>query len=206
MRLARTGLRAQLRLAPGSPAVRRGRHGICRTELPKRRHVVHHFRMIPTSDCRFPSPRSTRRSRRCGMGLNRSHRWHFRWPKPWAASRRICRRCKRTPPATSRSAMAGHCGPAISWVPRPYSPLPLSAPPSGSKPARPCRRGCDCVIDADLLDQTGPIVQALAEAIPGQGFSPRRQRNLRSRRPHRRRAADSPARYLDSRARRVLPN
>jgi molybdopterin biosynthesis enzyme len=28
---------------------------------------------------------------------------------------------------------------------------------------------CDCVIDADLVDRTGPMVQVLAEAIPGQG-------------------------------------
>jgi len=27
----------------------------------------------------------------------------------------------------------------------------------------------DCVIDSDSVDQTGPIVQVLAEAIPGQG-------------------------------------
>jgi molybdopterin biosynthesis enzyme len=29
--------------------------------------------------------------------------------------------------------------------------------------------GCDCVIDADLVDQTGPVAQVLAEAMPGQG-------------------------------------
>jgi molybdopterin molybdotransferase len=29
--------------------------------------------------------------------------------------------------------------------------------------------GCDCVLDADSLDRTGPLVQALGEAIPGQG-------------------------------------
>ncbi len=29
--------------------------------------------------------------------------------------------------------------------------------------------GCDCVLDADAVDRSGPIVQVLAEAIPGQG-------------------------------------
>src|SRR5216684_861853 len=30
-------------------------------------------------------------------------------------------------------------------------------------------QGCDCVIDADLVDQTGPMAEVLGEAIPGQG-------------------------------------
>jgi molybdopterin biosynthesis enzyme len=47
--------------------------------------------------------------------------------------------------------------------------LPLSAPPVWVEAGEAMPAGCDCVIDADLLDQTGPIVQALAEAIPGQG-------------------------------------
>ena len=50
-----------------------------------------------------------------------------------------------------------------------YSPLPLSAPPVWVEAGEAMPAGCDCVIDADMLDQTGPIVQALAEAIPGQG-------------------------------------
>jgi molybdopterin molybdotransferase len=50
-----------------------------------------------------------------------------------------------------------------------YSPLPLSAPPVWIEAGEAMPAGCDCVIDADLLDQIGPIVQALAEAIPGQG-------------------------------------
>ena len=28
---------------------------------------------------------------------------------------------------------------------------------------------CDCVVDADAVDHAGPLVQVLAEAIPGQG-------------------------------------
>jgi molybdopterin molybdotransferase len=50
-----------------------------------------------------------------------------------------------------------------------YSPLPLSAPPVWVEAGEAMPAGCDCVIDADLLDQTGPMVQALAEAVPGQG-------------------------------------
>jgi molybdopterin molybdotransferase len=50
-----------------------------------------------------------------------------------------------------------------------YSPLPLSAPPVWVEAGEAMPAGCDCVIDADLLDQTGPMVQALAEATPGQG-------------------------------------
>ena len=50
-----------------------------------------------------------------------------------------------------------------------YSPLPLSASPVWVEAGEAMPAGCDCVIDADLLDQTGPMVQALAEATPGQG-------------------------------------
>ena len=50
-----------------------------------------------------------------------------------------------------------------------YSPLPLSTSPVWVQAGEAMPTGCDCVIDADLLDQTGPIVQALAEATPGQG-------------------------------------
>lgn len=50
-----------------------------------------------------------------------------------------------------------------------YSPLPLAAPPVWVEAGEAIPAGCDCVIDADLLDQTGPMVQALAEAVPGQG-------------------------------------
>ena len=50
-----------------------------------------------------------------------------------------------------------------------YSPLPLSASPVWVDAGDPMPEGCDCVIDADCVDQTGPLLQALAEAIPGQG-------------------------------------
>jgi molybdopterin molybdotransferase len=50
-----------------------------------------------------------------------------------------------------------------------YSPLPLVRPPMWVEAGDAMPEGCDCVIDSDLVDQTGPMVQVLAEAIPGQG-------------------------------------
>ena len=50
-----------------------------------------------------------------------------------------------------------------------YSPLPLAMAPLWVEAGAAIPQGCDCVIDTDLVDQTGPMVQVLAEAIPGQG-------------------------------------
>jgi molybdopterin molybdotransferase len=50
-----------------------------------------------------------------------------------------------------------------------YSPLPLSVSPVRVEAGDAMPEGCDCVIDADSVDQNGPMVQVLAEAIPGQG-------------------------------------
>jgi molybdopterin molybdotransferase len=50
-----------------------------------------------------------------------------------------------------------------------YSPLPLAASPVWVEAGDRMPEGCDCVIDADSVDQSGPLVQVLAEAIPGQG-------------------------------------
>ena len=50
-----------------------------------------------------------------------------------------------------------------------YSPLPLIASPVWVEAGDAMPDGCDCVIDADAVDRTGPISEALAEAIPGQG-------------------------------------
>jgi len=50
-----------------------------------------------------------------------------------------------------------------------YSPLPLSTPPVWVNAGDPMANGCDCVLDADCVDQSGPLFQALAEARPGQG-------------------------------------
>lgn len=50
-----------------------------------------------------------------------------------------------------------------------YSPLPLAKPPVWVDAGDAMPEGCDCVIDSDAVDQAGPLVQVLAEAIPGQG-------------------------------------
>jgi molybdopterin molybdotransferase len=50
-----------------------------------------------------------------------------------------------------------------------YSPLPLASLPVWVEAGEPMPEGCDCVLDADALDQTSPLIQALAEAISGQG-------------------------------------
>ena len=50
-----------------------------------------------------------------------------------------------------------------------YSPLPLSAPPVWVEAGEPMPQGCDCVLDSDSVDLSGPLPQVLAEAIPGQG-------------------------------------
>jgi molybdopterin molybdotransferase len=49
-----------------------------------------------------------------------------------------------------------------------YSPLPLDALPVWVEAGDRMPEGCDCVIDADQIDQIGPIAQVMAEAIPGQ--------------------------------------
>jgi molybdopterin molybdotransferase len=50
-----------------------------------------------------------------------------------------------------------------------YSPLPLSDAPAWVEAGDAIPQNCDCVLDADAVDRSGPIVQVLAEAIPGQG-------------------------------------
>jgi molybdopterin molybdotransferase len=50
-----------------------------------------------------------------------------------------------------------------------YSPLPLATSPVWVEAGDAMPDGCDCVIDADGVDRTGPMIQVLAEAIPGQG-------------------------------------
>lgn len=50
-----------------------------------------------------------------------------------------------------------------------YSPLPLMRAPPWVEAGDAMPDGCDCVVDADAVDRSGPIVQVLAEAIPGQG-------------------------------------
>jgi molybdopterin molybdotransferase len=50
-----------------------------------------------------------------------------------------------------------------------YSPLLLSAPPVWVEAGDTLPNGCDCVLDSDSVDLSGPMPQVLAEAIPGQG-------------------------------------
>lgn len=50
-----------------------------------------------------------------------------------------------------------------------YTPLPLASSPLWVEAGDKIPGNCDCVVDADCVDQTGPLPQVLAEAIPGQG-------------------------------------
>jgi len=50
-----------------------------------------------------------------------------------------------------------------------YSPLPLAALPAWVEAGDAIPEGCDCVLDSDSIDQSGPMPLVLAEAIPGQG-------------------------------------
>jgi molybdopterin molybdotransferase len=50
-----------------------------------------------------------------------------------------------------------------------YSPLPLAQPPVWVEAGDAMPGGCDCVVDADLVEAAGPIVHVVAEAFPGQG-------------------------------------
>ena len=49
-----------------------------------------------------------------------------------------------------------------------YSPLPLTSAPRWVEAGEAMPDGCDCVVDADSVDTSGPIAQVLAEAVPGQ--------------------------------------
>ncbi|MEO6840813.1 MAG: molybdopterin-binding protein [Bradyrhizobium sp.] len=50
-----------------------------------------------------------------------------------------------------------------------YTPLPLAKPPVWVEAGDAMPDGCDCVLDSDAVDLSGPMVQVLADAIPGQG-------------------------------------
>lgn len=50
-----------------------------------------------------------------------------------------------------------------------YSPLPLTRVPSWVEAGEAMPAGCDCVLDADAVEASGPLVQVLAEGVPGQG-------------------------------------
>lgn len=50
-----------------------------------------------------------------------------------------------------------------------YSPVPLADAPAWVETGEALPDDCDCVLEAGLVEQHGPIAQALAEAIPGEG-------------------------------------
>ena len=50
-----------------------------------------------------------------------------------------------------------------------YTPLPLAKTPVWVEAGDIMPDGCDCVVDSDGLELSGPIAQVLTEAIPGQG-------------------------------------
>lgn len=50
-----------------------------------------------------------------------------------------------------------------------YSPLPLTSVPVWVEAGDAMPAGSDCVLDADAVEVSGPLVQVLAEGVPGQG-------------------------------------
>src|SRR5262249_2537385 len=50
-----------------------------------------------------------------------------------------------------------------------YAPLPLTSSPVWVEAGEAMPDGCDCVVDADTVDASGPIAQVTSEAVPGQG-------------------------------------
>jgi molybdopterin biosynthesis enzyme len=50
-----------------------------------------------------------------------------------------------------------------------YSPLPLPTSPVWVEAGEAMPPACDCVLDSDSVDVSGPMPQVLAEAVPGQG-------------------------------------
>jgi molybdopterin molybdotransferase len=51
----------------------------------------------------------------------------------------------------------------------PYSPVPLMNAPVWAEAGDALPDGCDCVLEADLVECAGPVAQAVADAIPGEG-------------------------------------
>lgn len=50
-----------------------------------------------------------------------------------------------------------------------YSPLPLARLPVWVDAGDAMPEGCDCVLDADTVEVSGPLAQVLAEGVPGHG-------------------------------------
>jgi molybdopterin biosynthesis enzyme len=74
-------------------------------------------------------------------------------------------------PAADKATMDGWAFRALDLVgASAYSPLPLANAPVWVETGNVMPEGCDCVIEAGLVDCDGPIVQAMGEAAPGQGM------------------------------------
>jgi molybdopterin molybdotransferase len=50
-----------------------------------------------------------------------------------------------------------------------YTPVPLTTPPVWVEAGDRMPSGCDCVIDADSVEEASAVIQVLTEAAPGQG-------------------------------------
>jgi molybdopterin biosynthesis enzyme len=50
-----------------------------------------------------------------------------------------------------------------------YSPLPLAAAPAWVNAGDSMPAGCDCVLDLDAVEMSGPFYEVLMEGLPGQG-------------------------------------
>jgi molybdopterin biosynthesis enzyme len=73
-------------------------------------------------------------------------------------------------PAHSIAALDGWACRALDLVgASPYSPLALPAVPAWVEAGDAMPEGRDCVLQADLIDCSGPIPQGVGEAAPGQG-------------------------------------
>jgi molybdopterin molybdotransferase len=73
-------------------------------------------------------------------------------------------------PAFDVAAVDGWAFPARDLVgASSYSPLALAGSPVWAEAGDRIPEGCDCVVDAAAVEQTGSLFQVSAEAIPGQG-------------------------------------
>jgi molybdopterin biosynthesis enzyme len=74
-------------------------------------------------------------------------------------------------PAADTATMDGWAFRALDLVgASAYSPLPLANAPIWVETGDAMPEGCDCVVEAGLVDCDGPIAQATGEAAPGQGI------------------------------------
>ncbi|MDF0578822.1 molybdopterin-binding protein [Bradyrhizobium yuanmingense] len=62
-----------------------------------------------------------------------------------------------------------------------YSPVPLAMAPLWVEAGEAMPAGCDCVLDVDAVETSGPLAQVLAEGAPGQGVR-RAGRDIAARR------------------------